>query len=98
MPKFNWEARTRTGGTQKGVIEAATVDVVEAQLKKYGFSNINIKAEAKAFSFKLPSFGGGKSAGELKDAAMQVIESRNGHHARVEAEGVIVAEFEEVDA
>jgi type IV pilus assembly protein PilC len=59
MPKFNWEARTRTGGTQKGVIEAATVDVVEAQLKKYGFSNISIKAESKAFSIKLPKFGGG---------------------------------------
>ncbi|HIJ97110.1 MAG TPA: type II secretion system F family protein [Desulfuromonadales bacterium] len=59
MPKFNWEARTRTGGTQKGVIEAATVDVVEAQLKKYGFSNISIKAEAKGISIKLPKFGGG---------------------------------------
>lgn len=59
MPKFNWEARTRTGGTQKGVIEAATVDVVEAQLKKYGFSNITIKSEAKGLSFKLPKFGGG---------------------------------------
>jgi type IV pilus assembly protein PilC len=59
MPKFNWEARTRTGGTQKGVIEAATVDVVEAQLKKYGFSNIVIKAESKGLGFKLPKFGGG---------------------------------------
>lgn len=64
MPKFNWEARTRTGGTQKGVIEAATVDVVEAQLKKYGFSNITIKAEAKGLGFKLPSFGGGKKIDE----------------------------------
>lgn len=59
MPKFNWEARTRSGGTQKGVIEAATVDAVEAQLKKYGFSNIVIKAESKGFGFKMPSFGGG---------------------------------------
>lgn len=59
MPKFNWEARTRTGGTQKGVIEAATVDAVEAQLKKYGFSNISIKAESKGIGFKLPKFGGG---------------------------------------
>ena len=59
MPKFNWEARTRTGGTQKGVIEAATVDVVEAQLKKYGFSNISIKADSKGLGFKLPKFGGG---------------------------------------
>ena len=64
MPKFNWEARTRTGGTQKGVIEAATVDVVEAQLKKYGFSNITIKADAKGLGFKMPSFGGGKKIDE----------------------------------
>jgi type IV pilus assembly protein PilC len=59
MPKFNWEARTRTGGTQKGVIEADTVDIVEAQLKKFGFSNITIKSESKGVGFKLPSFGGG---------------------------------------
>ena len=64
MPKFNWEARTKTGGTQKGVIEAATVDVVEAQLKKYGFSNITIKAESKGSGFKLPKFGGGKKIDE----------------------------------
>ena len=59
MPKFNWEARTRTGGIQKGVIEAATVDVVEAQLKKYGFTNIAIKGDSKGLSIKLPKFGGG---------------------------------------
>ncbi len=64
MPKFNWEARTRTGGTQTGVIEAASVDVVEAQLKRYGFSNITIKTESKGFQFKLPSFGGGKKIDE----------------------------------
>ena len=64
MPKFNWEARTRTGGSQKGVIEAATVDVVEAQLKKYGFSNIKIQAQAKGLSFKLPKFGGGGKINE----------------------------------
>ena len=65
MPNFNWEARTRTGGTQKGVMEATTVDVVEAQLKKYGFSNITIKAESKG-GFKLPKFGGGVKI-ETKD-------------------------------
>jgi len=64
MPKFNWEARTRTGGTQKGVIEAATVDVVEAQLKKYGYSKITTKEEAKRISFKLPKFGGSKKINE----------------------------------
>ncbi len=67
MPKFNWEARTKTGGTQKGVIEAATVDVVEAQLKKYGFSNITIKAESKGLGFKMPSFGGGGKKIDEKD-------------------------------
>jgi type IV pilus assembly protein PilC len=67
MPKFNWEARTRTGGTQKGVIEAATVDVVEAQLRKYGFSNITIKADSKGLGFKLPKFGGGNKKIDEKD-------------------------------
>lgn len=66
MPNFNWEARTRTGGTQKGVMEAATVDIVEAQLKRYGFSNISIKSEAKGIGFKLPKFGGGGKI-ETKD-------------------------------
>jgi type IV pilus assembly protein PilC len=66
MPKFNWEARTKTGGTQKGVMEAASVDVVEAQLKRYGFGNITIKSESKGIGFKLPSFGGGGKI-ETKD-------------------------------
>ena len=47
MPKFSWEARTRTGGVQKGVMEAASATVVEAQLKKYGFTNISINEQAK---------------------------------------------------
>ena len=64
MPKFNWEALTKAGGTQKGVIEAATVDAVEAQLKKYGFSKITIKAESKGLGFKMPSFGGGQKINE----------------------------------
>jgi type IV pilus assembly protein PilC len=59
MPKFSWEARTRTGGLQKGVIEAASANIVEAQLKKYGFTNITINEQAKSVSFKLPKFGGG---------------------------------------
>jgi len=61
MPSFNWEARTKTGGLQKGVIEAASVEMVEAQLRKFGYSNITTKQVAKGMSFKLPSFGkGGK--------------------------------------
>lgn len=59
MPKYNWEGRTKTGGVQKGVIEATSVEMVEAQLRKFGFSNITISEEVKGFSFKMPSFGGG---------------------------------------
>src|SRR5689334_23129496 len=59
MPKYNWEARTRTGGVQKGVIEAASVEVVEAQLKKYGFTGITINEPSRGFELKLPKFGGG---------------------------------------
>lgn len=59
MPKFNWEARTRTGGAQKGSIEAASMEIVDAQLKKFGFTNISITEVGKGFSFKLPNFGGG---------------------------------------
>ena len=59
MPNYNWEARTKTGGVQKGVIEAASVEMVEAQLRKFGFSNITTKEVVKGLSFKLPKFGGG---------------------------------------
>jgi len=59
MPKFKWEARTKSGGTQSGVIEAKDAAIVEAQLKKSGYTNISINEEAAAFSIKLPKFGGG---------------------------------------
>jgi len=60
MPKYSWEARSRTGGVQKGVIEAANASIVESQLKKYGLTNITIKEQAKSFSFNLPKMGGGR--------------------------------------
>ena len=60
MPNYNWEGRTKTGGVQKGVMEAASVEIVEAQLKKFGFSNITISEAVKGMSFKLPKLGGGK--------------------------------------
>ncbi len=66
MPKYNWEARTKTGGAQKGVMEAASVEVVEAQLKKYGLTGITITEVAKGFEIKLPKFGGGGKI-ETKD-------------------------------
>ena len=59
MAKFQWEARSRTGSAQKGVMEAASQAMVEAQLKKYGFSGITIKEEGKGMKkeLKLPGFG-----------------------------------------
>lgn len=59
MPKFNWEARTKSGGAQKGVMEAASLEIVEAQLKKFGFTNIVINESAKGGKFQFPKIGGG---------------------------------------
>ncbi len=58
MPKFVWEAKTRTGAVQKGITDAPDAASVEAQLKKAGMQGITVKEESKGF--KLPSFGGGK--------------------------------------
>ena len=65
MARYSWEARSRTGAQQKGVMEANTRTLVEAQLKKFGFSNITIKEEGKGLSFKIPGMGGKKV--ETKD-------------------------------
>ena len=58
MAKFSWEARSKTGSTQKGVMEASSVSVVEAQLKKFGFTGIVVKEEGKSKGVKIPGFGG----------------------------------------
>ncbi|HEY6873435.1 MAG TPA: type II secretion system F family protein [Geobacteraceae bacterium] len=60
MAKFSWEARSRTGSVQKGVMEASSAAAVEAQLKKYGFAGIAVKEEAKRREVKVPGFGGKK--------------------------------------
>lgn len=65
MPKFNWEAKTRAGSPQKGVMEATNESTVEAQLKKYGFTSITVKGEKSGF--KIPGFGGGGGKVDTKD-------------------------------
>lgn len=62
MAKFRWEARGRTGSVQNGVMDAPSREMVEAQLKKFGFSGINIKEEGKGLSMeiKIPGLGGKK--------------------------------------
>jgi len=60
MPKFSWEARTKAGAQQKGVMDAANESMVEAQLKKYGFTGISIKEEKAGGGFFARKGGGGK--------------------------------------
>jgi len=57
MPKFAWEAKTRTGAVQKGVTEAQDAASVETQLKRAGMLGITVKEQKEGF--KMPSFGGG---------------------------------------
>lgn len=62
MAKFSWEAKTKTGSSQKGVMEGANAAFVESQLKRYGFTGITVKEEGKGkgIEIKIPGFGGGK--------------------------------------
>jgi len=68
MAKFDWEARSKAGSAQKGVMEAASAAMVEAQLKRYGFSGISVKEQGKGLSMelKIPGLGGPKKI-ETKD-------------------------------
>ncbi|TGU72264.1 type II secretion system F family protein [Geomonas terrae] len=68
MAKFDWEARSKAGSVQKGVMEAASASMVEAQLKRYGFTGITVKEAGKGLSMelKIPGLGGPKKI-ETKD-------------------------------
>jgi len=67
MPKYNWEARSKAGSVQKGIMEAASVLQVEGQLKKYGFSGISVKEDGKGLNFEIKLFGGGAKKVQTKD-------------------------------
>ncbi|MDD2336534.1 MAG: type II secretion system F family protein [Geobacteraceae bacterium] len=62
MAKYQWEGRSRNGSSQKGVMEAANQMVVEAQLKRFGFTAVTIKEQGKGLSMeiKIPGFGSKK--------------------------------------
>ncbi|MRR56768.1 MAG: type II secretion system F family protein [Deltaproteobacteria bacterium] len=62
MAKFKWEARGRSGSVQKGIMEAPNREMVEAHLKKFGFTGVSIKEEGKGLSMeiKIPGLGGKK--------------------------------------
>jgi type IV pilus assembly protein PilC len=65
MPKYSWQARTKSGTEQKGVMDAPNVAVVEAQLKRVGLVGITVKEAAKEIEIKIPGFGAKKV--ETKD-------------------------------
>lgn len=67
MPKFDWEARSKAGSTQKGVMEAANAAQVESQLKRYGFSSITVKEQGKGFQLQIKFPGSGAKKIETKD-------------------------------
>jgi type IV pilus assembly protein PilC len=60
MPKYNWQARTKSGTEQKGVMEATSVEMVEAQLKRVGMVGISVKEASKGMEIKIPGFGAKK--------------------------------------
>ncbi|HBG05677.1 MAG: pilus assembly protein PilC [Geobacteraceae bacterium GWC2_58_44] len=67
MAKFGWEARSKAGSTQKGVMEAASVSQVEAQLKRYGFTGITVKEQGKGLSLELKIPGMGPQKVQTKE-------------------------------
>jgi type IV pilus assembly protein PilC len=57
MARFNWEAKSRTGTTLTGEMEAPNEAFVIGQLKRQQLSPVKVKQKAR--EFKLPSLGGG---------------------------------------
>src|SRR5688572_13216385 len=56
MAEFTWEARTRTGEVQKGVMDAADAAAVQAKLRQQQLTPVKVAKKAKRLSLKL---GGG---------------------------------------
>ena len=67
MAKFDWEARSKAGSAQKGVMEANSAAQVETQLKRYGFTGITVKEQGKGFSMELKLPGMGAQKIDTKD-------------------------------
>ena len=50
MPHYTWKGKTRQGTVTSGVMEAATVQAVEAQLRGQMLTPVSVKAKAKDIS------------------------------------------------
>ena len=55
MAKFAWEARTTTGETQTGIMEADTADSVQSRLRSQKLSPVKVKKKAKELKFNFGS-------------------------------------------
>jgi type IV pilus assembly protein PilC len=63
MPKFSWEGRTRTGGTQKGVMDAPNAEAVIAKLRSQDIVPVEGKVKEKkgldfSMEIEIPGLGG----------------------------------------
>jgi type IV pilus assembly protein PilC len=67
MPKFSWEAKSKSGAVQKGVMEGASVAQVESQLRRYGFSGFTIKEQGKGLNLQIKFPGTGSPKIQTKD-------------------------------
>jgi len=67
MPKYDWEARSKAGSTQKGVMEAASAAQVDSQLKRYGFTGVTVRESGKGLSFEIKFPGSGPKKIDTKD-------------------------------
>lgn len=55
MAEFTWEARTRTGAVQKGVMDAVDAAAVQAKLKAQQLTPVKVKKKGRSFSISLGS-------------------------------------------
>src|SRR5687767_10498726 len=58
MPQFAWEGKTRTGETQKGVMEADAEPEVAQRLRASGIALTKAKKKGKDINIKIPGMGG----------------------------------------
>jgi type IV pilus assembly protein PilC len=57
-PVWRWEAKTKTGETKKGEMEAADAEVVSARLRSLGYQPVKVKRKPLEISLKLPGLSG----------------------------------------
>lgn len=55
---FVWEAKTKTGETKKGEMEALDVEAVNTRLKALGLNPVKVKKKPMEINIKLPGVGG----------------------------------------